>query len=843
MARVGSLAWLLVSLGLSGCGGTGDPDVTDPEVWAERITGEEQLLRGRTARGELGDYRIFNSSVAFVIQDVGLASGYRRYGGGVADGDVFDADGNPLGATQLGELFFGFNQRLFEPAAIEVVPPDFNDGRAMIRVTGQDAYFDWLGAYLSSILSMDTIDSNLTYEYSLGPDDEALRIDVYIENRGSEELVLDMAEVAMISGDGLKAYFEGPGFDVSEHWGEFPYWLAQGQRLSYGLLAEEGSLTMLLNMSNIAFGVFPRTVVRPGRTGHLVRHLVVAEGGLAEVQRIFRKISGRSAAGTVSGRVSADPEALARGVRIHVLTENEWHRSLILADADGAFSAELAPGDFFLVAKADGFDASEPLSVQIVDGRDVEVDLLLPSATRVDYRITDDATHLLPARLTFLRLDDVSTNILPPMFGEEYYGHGGAALVIYPVTGEGGARLPDGTYEVVASRGFEYEVQRSTLVLMGQDEVLDVSLAHVVDSSGYLSGDFHIHGQFSPDSSVDPDLRVRTAMSEGVELLVMTEHDTVRDFSGAVAGIPGADRRVHAVIGSEITTYMYGHFNAWPLTEKPDRINNGGIEWFETPAPALVERIRQSEDRDVVVQVNHPRSVSIGGYFSAVKLDIDRGTYERDDWWTPDFDSIEVFNGGCSNGNQETVLDWFDFLNRGYRVSIGGGSDSHYEYHPLGTPRVYVPTDHGPADFDPYELVPAFVDQRVFVSCGPFVSFSIDGHGMGDLISTSGPLAVHVQVQAPSWMDFSELRIIRNGEIVWSLPAVEWTGGDGAIRHDDTIELQPDRDAWYVLEVTGTGRNPPASGQTPYALTNPIYVDHDGNGAFDPPLPKYRLEQ
>ncbi len=78
--RIGLAALWLLSLGLAGCGGDEGRD-----VWAERITSEDQLLRGRTARGKLGDYRIFNSSVGFVIQDVGLASGYRRYGGGVAD--------------------------------------------------------------------------------------------------------------------------------------------------------------------------------------------------------------------------------------------------------------------------------------------------------------------------------------------------------------------------------------------------------------------------------------------------------------------------------------------------------------------------------------------------------------------------------------------------------------------------------------------------------------------------------------------------------------------------------------------------------------------------------------
>jgi hypothetical protein len=52
-----------------------------------------------------------------------------------------------------------------------------------------------------------------------------------------------------------------------------------------------------------------------------------------------------------------------------------------------------------------------------------------------------------------------------------------------------------------------------------------------------------------------------------------------------------------------------------------------------------------------------------------------------------------------------------------------------------------------------------------------------------------------------------------------------------------------------IVELTGTGSLYPVvqvrsrSGQlvdavTPYALTNPVFVDVDGNGRFDPPLPR-----
>ncbi|MBW2494102.1 MAG: hypothetical protein JRE43_05065, partial [Deltaproteobacteria bacterium] len=63
------------------------------------------------------------------------------------------------------------------------------------------------------------------------------------------------------------------------------------------------------------------------------------------------------------------------------------------------------------------------------------------------------------------------------------------------------------------------------------------------------------------------------------------------------------------------------------------------------------------------------------------------------------------------------------------------------------------------------------------------------------------------------------------------------------------VELQLEADAFLVAEVRGArGLSPlvqprPAgdegdAGVLPYALTNPIFVDVDGNGVFDAPLPR-----
>ena len=65
----------------------------------------------------------------------------------------------------------------------------------------------------------------------------------------------------------------------------------------------------------------------------------------------------------------------------------------------------------------------------------------------------------------------------------------------------------------------------------------------------------------------------------------------------------------------------------------------------------------------------------------------------------------------------------------------------------------------------------------------------------------------------------------------------------------EVVRLELAEDAFIVVEVLGKGSLYPvvqerswsglqADATTPYALTNPVFVDVDGNGRFDPPLPR-----
>jgi hypothetical protein len=803
------------------------------EVRAGRITKKEELIGGGRAKGVIGDYKIYNSKVAFIIQDAGIKSGYKRYGGVPVDADIAREDQE--GKSQLGELFFGWNQRIFNPEKVEVVSDGTSEERAVIKITGEDGHFPWLAAFIEAFIPVVPLNCDLFYEYSLGPDDEALRIDVTVKNKNSEVLSIDMNEIAFIMGDGCYSFFEGIGFRQKDQVGTFPNWTALGDGVSYGLVSMEGDVNILGSYSNVTFGTYPPFILDPLGEYKFTRYLAVNGNGISEIQRIFRNIAEDENSYKLKGHVKADKEAYDRRIRIHVLKETGEYYSVIIPDKDGNIDTELPSGKYKFIAKSHGFNPSEPVNVEINDTKDAFVEIEIQSSGKFTYSIAENGGKI-PAKLTFMRKDSNPANIMAEKYGEERYPFG-SALIIWSGTGEGNGILPYGKYSVTATRGYEYEKDEKLIDVTQAELNLDFSLKHSVDSSGYLSGDFHIHGEHSPDTNIPEIERVKTALAHNLEVLVMTEHDTIKDYTPAVQSIQSAENFVKAIAGSEITTYLYGHFNSWWLTEKPDQLNNGGIEWYDMNAPDLFKKIRNSESHDIIIQVNHPRSASIGGYFSSVGLDISQGKMSNPGLWSDNFDAIEIFNGGCSNGNEEALFDWFDFLNRGYGFSVSAGSDSHGT--DIGNPTVYLKTEHDPKNFNPDELTANFKLQKVFVSCGAFVRFSIDGHDSGELVTYNGKLSIHVKIEAASYMKLTEFNIISNGKIIFSLGSKDWNSNDSIVRFDDTIELEAFSDGWYVLEVRGSGNSFPVSGDTPYAITNPVYVDFDGSGKFDPLLPKY----
>ena len=59
-----------------------------------------------------------------------------------------------------------------------------------------------------------------------------------------------------------------------------------------------------------------------------------------------------------------------------------------------------------------------------------------------------------------------------------------------------------------------------------------------------------------------------------------------------------------AVVGDEISTVVFGHFNAFPIMEDPTKPNRGALSWVDRTPAELFGDVRAAWP-DALLQVNH----------------------------------------------------------------------------------------------------------------------------------------------------------------------------------------------------------------------------------------------
>ncbi len=465
------------------------------------------------------------------------------------------------------------------------------------------------------------------------------------------------------------------------------------------------------------------------------------------------------------------------------------------------------------------------------------------------FTIVDESNLTTPGRLTFL-----DASLKPAkVFSRHREAPERLAMrdhVLYSINGTDRVTVPPGSYRVFASKGLEWSVAEQSLVITQGSEVsLRFALRREVDTTGWVSGDFHLH-TLTHSGHGDANLkeRVITFLGEGVEFAVATDHNHNTDYHPTMTEL-GVNDALTAVTGNEVSVPV-GHFNAFPL--EPDR---------EIPdvnakdAKVLFRMIRQEPNRygvTPIIQVNHPRWSTID-YFGRCELDPVTLEAGRDTWsWG--FDTVEIFNENegfgyfdaevdkveVSKSKHSVLHEWFKILNSGRRIRAVGNSDSHDVSAELaGYPRNFIrsATDD-PGAISVSQIAESIRSGAVFTTIGPFVEFSVNGAPMGgDARAENGAVTAHVRVQAASWIDCDRIKVVVNGDVLQVIPVPQHRE---VLRFDGTLTIAVTRDCWISLIVEGDDPlapivTPQQRPVRPIAVLNPVWVDGDGDGRWTSP--------
>jgi len=803
-----------------------DPRLLSPgQVRAKPVVCEEELPSGPNAIGRVGDLLLENSRARFVIRAGAGHTFVGMDGGTLVDADVARAPGE-AGQERLQEIIPLFSLNAADLESLEVTE-DGRDGRAVVVAHGPAVGVP----YLASLLPfLQVLEATIAHEYILEGDASALVIRTRITWND------EPAGASVMPIDGFFASGSLEGFTLQSNLGgaaPIPVILSHRPGISYGFLGAQGYEMTALGAVALATG----TPVDVPESGELVveRTLIVGDGSISSITEELGRIRGLPM-GVVVGEIESEAGGYPDELEVVATTEGGDAITRFRVGADGVFSGTLPQGPTRLFGVCPGCMDGSAVAIDVETG-DALNEVVVPAVegAGVQLTVTEDGGDAIPARVTALRQGD----------GDSYMFLAWPPERVFP--------LPPGTYDLTASRGFEYEIAVLEGVEVGASLTVPVTLdlTRSVVSPGAMSADFHVHSENSVDSFVPLPVRVRAIAAEGLEFVVATDHDFVTDY-GPTIEAEGLRPFLASTPGLEMSSVQAGHMNTWPLIPDPAASGNGSLAWFGMPPSDVVEALRDDHP-ERIVQVNHPRFQNESN-FDLIQFDPADGLAHADpeklgfpagtDLTPPDYDAMEIYNGVGDEDLEETLLDWYALLNLGRDIAGTAGGDSHDLKAFPGNPRnvLFVGLD------DPLALTVDTVNEavrarRVLVTTGPYVEAGLlTGSGTpsypGDLVSDAGPdPELWVKVQAPTWMSVTELSIIRDGVEVL-VEAIDDPGAPDlrpVVRLDATFPLEANADAWFLVRVRGTAATPHLTNHLPMAITNPFFLDVDGDGQFSPP--------
>jgi hypothetical protein len=503
----------------------------------------------------------------------------------------------------------------------------------------------------------------------------------------------------------------------------------------------------------------------------------------------------------------------------------------------GSLPLRIAAG-LFLLACTPGVARSAPVGPPAAAPRRAEGEIVF------DVRDSSKG-ELIPCKLTFVGVDGTPG----PAFTHNDIGRpeGDGVISAYDrvmsVTGAGAVRVPAGTYDVYVSRGLEWTIaiRRAVKIGVGAEPVrIEARLTHVIDTTGWLSADFHVHAAPSPDSVVPLEHRVIEFVSDGVEMIVSTDHNVISDYQPAIGAL-GVGRYITTAMGDELTTNGWGHFGAFPLPRNLAAAGHGAVLVHGRNAREIFGDVRKNAP-GAIIDVHHPRLDAEVGYFTIGDLDPHSDRAGRPGF-SFDFDAVEVLNGyqdPVRRSVDRTIDDWMGLLNHGHIVTATGNSDTHHlNYNIGGYPRNYVRVpDDRPDRIQLAQITAALKEHRAFFTTGPIVRLDVGGLGIGDVAPARGGRAtLEIEVRAAPWISVDRVILYVDGKEAqrWRVPA-----GETVVRFKQAVPLLLARDSYALVRVDGDRLMAPVVGDTktfgvrPLALTNPIFLDVDGNGRYDP---------
>jgi hypothetical protein len=838
---------------------------------------------GPMSRCRVNDYLLKNDKIRVIVQDVQRnIFGIGEFGGQIIDGDLVRTSGPDRDAFQEWSISLNV-EGTAHYTSLTILNDGSNGGPAVIRATGVDDLLDFINpssvvANFGFLLPAGTDDTNIpvtvTTDYILEPGTNYVRVETTVQNTGAAPLNIFFGE--FINGGGQAEMFQ-PGYGFGEPLASSRCLISKpnlcnftaytgeedSDGVSYGYVQNVGvsstfttsgvhvpqlNTEIVLALIGIATAPFHMAANgNPGDAIEFTRYFVVGKGSVSDVSDARNEIqcvpTGRLHGNVTAGggpAVRADVAVLdvpANGPQ-PTLTYNVITHAR--TDDSGNYSFTLPAGNYNVVANLDGSpyegggSSAMQHAVAIAAFGDVTQDIAIPMTGGLHVTVVDENNQPIPAKVSVVGFDPSSDptnnqsifgliNNKTNLYGDrtkDFMPFGINTVIRTGVNGDTGVvPLEPAQYQVVVSRGPEYSIDaQNVTITAGATTNVSAKVERVVDSTGFVAADFHVHSLNSPDSRIPLNHRVMTMLDEGMDFYTPTDHDFRTNAQPTINAL-GASSLLGTATGEEITSFDYGHFNAWPLIIDPSQVNGGAVDfggaapagqdypssgyYNESPATIIALAHADAPGANNTVQINHIHSffgldggsglavdTGVNPPASAVPAAARRLNPATMNFFSASFDALEIWIGDDRNQILNNFLgtlpnpatggnigDWFNLINQGIVRTGVSDSDTHTRAPGVaGFPRNMVasPTDNAGALSAIADTLSANVNAgHSFGTNGPMVRVSAHAvstnedasleDGDNNMLSTSdGDVDITVDIQSPTWIDFDRVEFYVN---------------------------------------------------------------------------------
>jgi TolB protein len=409
----------------------------------------------------------------------------------------------------------------------------------------------------------------------------------------------------------------------------------------------------------------------------------------------------------------------------------------------------------------------------------------------------------------------------------------------FPSKGTASVEVPVGKIHVDVMNGFEFAFEKRD-VDVGANGVarVTVSLKPIGETKRadhWVSSDLHVHMNYGGEYRNTPEHLVLQAEAENLGIvnnLIVNKEQRIPDiaYSGRQVD-PASNARAMVVHGQEFHTTQWGHLS---LLNVRDGILLPGYAGY--PGTAAASLLPMDAD---VTDMAHARGALVG---FAHPFDEDPATLPRTQEDTPEELAADVALGKVDylevvgfNDYRATAGVWYRFLDLGFRIPAGAGTDAMANFAslrgPVGMDRVYARVPKGPVTIDSF--LAALKSGKTVATNGPLLDFSLGSEQIGGDVKLSGAKSITFSASLRSIVALDHWELVCYGaKPAQSANAAyfvqELTMNASRTGGEAHGEVAMEKSGWCLVRASSDKSEYPILDNYVYATTSPIYVTLDG---------------